>query len=104
MRTRWAATRSSLARAETERATEAVSEVMREIERASFREVLERLPERYRFVLVRRYGLEERGPTTLAVLSDELKVSRERVRRLQREAEHVLKSRMLTTGGARSYR
>jgi len=86
---------------EDERATEVVSEVIREIEMACFQEVLERLPERYRYVLIRRYGLDERDPSTLAVLSTELKVSGERVRQLQREAEDVLKSRMLTTGGAR---
>ena len=84
-----------------ERASEAVGEVIHEMERASFQEALKRLPERYRHVLIRRYGLDERDPSTLAVLSDELKVSRERVRQLQREAEHVLKSRMLTTGEAR---
>jgi RNA polymerase primary sigma factor len=85
---------------EEERATEVVSEVIREIEMACFQEALERLPERYRYVLIRRYGLDERDPSTLAVLSKELKVSGERVRQLQREAEDVLKSRMLTTGGA----
>jgi RNA polymerase primary sigma factor len=86
---------------EEERATEVVSEIIREIEMACFQEALERLPERYRYVLIRRYGLDERDPSTLAVLSKELKISGERVRQLQREAEDVLKSRMLTTGGAR---
>jgi RNA polymerase primary sigma factor len=85
---------------EEERATQVVSEVIREIEMACFQESLERLPERYRYVLIRRYGLDERDPSTLAVLSKELKISGERVRQLQREAEDVLKSRMLTTGGA----
>jgi RNA polymerase primary sigma factor len=51
-------------------------------------------------VLVRRYGLDDRGPSTLAVLSNELEVSRERVRQIQREAEHLLKRRMLRTGRA----
>jgi RNA polymerase primary sigma factor len=86
---------------EDERATEVISEVIREIEMACFQEALERLPERYRYVLIRRYGLDERDPSTLAVLSKELKVSGERVRQLQREAEDVLKSRILTTGGPR---
>jgi hypothetical protein len=40
------------------------------------------------------------APPTLAVLSNELEVSRERVRQIQREAEHLLRSRMLTTGRA----
>jgi RNA polymerase primary sigma factor len=50
------------------------------------------LPERHRHVLVRRYGLDDRKPATLADLSEELKISRERVRQLQREAERMLKS------------
>jgi DNA-directed RNA polymerase sigma subunit (sigma70/sigma32) len=73
---------------------------MGEMERASFQEAIERLPERHRYVLVRRYGLDERKPATLAELGAELKVSRERVRQFQRQAEHMLKSRILTTGGA----
>jgi RNA polymerase primary sigma factor len=41
-------------------------------------------------VLVRRYGLGDRDTATLAQLSDELDISRERVRQLQREAERML--------------
>ncbi|MDQ3795420.1 MAG: RNA polymerase sigma factor RpoD/SigA, partial [Actinomycetota bacterium] len=51
-----------------------------------------RLPERHRYVLVRRYGLDDRDVATLATLSDELDISRERVRQLQREAERMLAS------------
>ena len=50
-----------------------------------------RLPERERRVLVRRYGLDGEKPATLADLSEELAVSRERVRQLQREAERALR-------------
>jgi RNA polymerase primary sigma factor len=82
-------------------ASDAAGEVIHEIERSLLQEAIERLPERHRYVLVRRYGLDDWGPATLAELSGELKVSRERVRQLQREAEHKLKSRMLTTGGPR---
>jgi RNA polymerase sigma factor (sigma-70 family) len=71
------------------------------MERASFQEAIERLSERHRYVLVRRYGLDERKSATLAELGEELKVSRERVRQLQRQAEHMLKSQMLKTSGAR---
>ena len=39
----------------------------------------------------RRYGLDDREPATLAELGDELDISRERVRQLQREAERILK-------------
>jgi len=54
-------------------------------------ESVERLPERQRCVLVRRYGLDGKEPATLAELSEELGVSRERVRQLQRETEGVLR-------------
>ena len=53
--------------------------------------------ERHHHVLVRRYGLDDRDPATLAELGDELKSSRERVRQLQCEAE-----RMLSSGGSGS--
>ncbi|CAA9519118.1 MAG: hypothetical protein AVDCRST_MAG05-3496, partial [uncultured Rubrobacteraceae bacterium] len=43
-------------------------------------------------VLIRRYGLGDRDTATLAELSDELGISRERVRQLQREAERMLAS------------
>ena len=82
---------------EDERVSDAAGEVVREIELSIFQEAIERLPERHRYVLVRRYGLDDRGPSPLAVLSNELEVSRERVRQIQREAEHLLRSRMLTT-------
>ena len=86
---------------EDERASDTAGEVMGEMERASFQEAIERLSERHRYVLIRRYGLEERKPATLAELGKELKLSRERVRQLQRQAEQMLKSQMLKTGGAR---
>ena len=41
---------------------------------------------------MRRYGLDDRDPATLAQLSEELAVSRERVRQLQREAERMLRT------------
>jgi RNA polymerase primary sigma factor len=85
---------------EDERVSDAAGEVIREMELSFFQEAIEQLPERHRYVLVRRYGLDDRGPSTLAVLSNELEVSRERVRQIQREAEHLLRSRMLTTGRA----
>jgi len=85
---------------EDERASDAAGEVIRGMETSFLHEAIERLPERHRCVLVRRYGLDDRGTSTLAVLSDELEVSRERVRQLQREAEHLLKRQILTTGEA----
>ena len=77
---------------EDERASDTAGEVMREMESEHLKEAIERLPERARYVLVRRYGLDDRDPATLAELGDELEISRERVRQLQREAERILKA------------
>ncbi len=66
--------------------------VMKEMETAHLKEAIDRLPERARYVLIRRYGLDARDPATLAELGDELDISRERVRQLQREAERILKA------------
>jgi RNA polymerase primary sigma factor len=76
---------------EDERASDAPGEVMCEMETAYFEEAIERLPERARYVLIRRSGLDDRDPATLAELGRELEVSRERVRQLQSEAEHALR-------------
>jgi RNA polymerase primary sigma factor len=76
---------------EDERESEEAGEVVRELEINRLVESVERLPERQRRVLVRRYGLDGEKPSTLAHLSEELGVSRERVRQLQREAERALK-------------
>jgi RNA polymerase primary sigma factor len=84
---------------EDERDSDTAGEVIHEMERSSLQNALEWLPKRHRYVLVRRYGLDDWGPATLAELGGELEVSRQRVRQLQREAEHMLKSRILTAGG-----
>ncbi len=75
-----------------ERASDTAEEVMSEMERASFKEAVEELPERHRYVLIRRYGLDDWEPATLAELGDELDISREQVRQLQREAERMLRA------------
>src|SRR5918995_708067 len=77
---------------EDERASDTPGAVMRGMESAQLGEAIERLPERNRYVLLRRYGLYSNEPAPLAQLSDELGVSRERIRQLQREAERMLKS------------
>jgi RNA polymerase primary sigma factor len=77
---------------EDERASDTPGEVMREMETAGLQEAIKRLPERHRYVLMRRYGLDDHDVATLAELSDELNISRERVRQLQREAERMLAS------------
>jgi RNA polymerase primary sigma factor len=76
---------------EDEKASDTPGEVMREMETEHLKKAIERLPERARYVLVRRYGLDDRDPATLAELGSELEISRERVRQLQREAERILK-------------
>jgi RNA polymerase primary sigma factor len=77
---------------EDERASDTPGTVMREMETAQLGEAIERLPERNRYVLIRRYGLDDQDTATLAQLSDELGVSRERIRQLQREAERMLRT------------
>jgi RNA polymerase primary sigma factor len=76
---------------EDERASDTAGEVIREMETEGLQVAIEELPERHRYVLVRRYGLDNPKPATLADLSEELKISRERVRQLQREAERMLR-------------
>jgi RNA polymerase primary sigma factor len=75
-----------------ERASDTLGEVMREMESTQLRAAIEGLPERHRRVLVGRYGLDGQKPATLAELSEELEISRERVRQIQREAERMLKN------------
>ena len=75
---------------EDERVSDTPDTVMREMETDQLKEAIERLPERHRYVLVRRYGLDERDAATLADLSEELGISREGVRQMQLKAEHML--------------
>ena len=75
---------------EDEGASEVASAVIGEMELEWLSEAVEGLPERHRHVLVRRYGLGDGESATLAKLSKELEISRERVRQLQREAERML--------------
>jgi RNA polymerase primary sigma factor len=65
--------------------------VVRKLEMSRLMEAVERLPERQRRVIVRRYGLDGEKPATLGDLSEELAVSRERIRQLQRETERALR-------------
>jgi RNA polymerase primary sigma factor len=66
--------------------------VTREIESLGLQAAIQRLPERMRHVLIRRYGLDDRREATLAELSGELGISRERVRQLQKKAEKSLET------------
>jgi RNA polymerase primary sigma factor len=75
---------------EDERASEVAGTVIGEMEIDWLAEAVERLPERHRYVLIKRYGLGDEETATLAQLSEELGISRERVRQVQREAERML--------------
>jgi RNA polymerase primary sigma factor len=75
---------------EDERSSEVAGEVIGEMETQWLSEAIEDLPERHRHVLVKRYGLGDGETSTLAQLSDELGISRERARQVQREAERML--------------
>ena len=77
---------------EDERSSDTPATVMSEMETSQLGEVIDRLPERYRYVLVRRYGLDDKDPATLAELGDELELSCERVRQLQLQAIKRLNS------------
>jgi RNA polymerase primary sigma factor len=77
---------------EDERSSDTPGTVMSEMESSQLGEAVDRLPERYRRVLVRRYGLDHKDPATLAELGDELELSCERVRQLQLQAIKRLNS------------
>jgi RNA polymerase primary sigma factor len=79
---------------EDERVSVVPDAVIRDMENARLREAIEGMPDRERRALVRRYGLDEQGPATLAELSVELGVTRERARQLQRNAERRLRQVM----------
>ena len=72
-------------------APDPVGETMRALAMTRFEEAVAALPERHRHVLLRRYGLDGGDASTLAALSAEFGVSRERVRQIQREAEETLR-------------
>jgi RNA polymerase primary sigma factor len=76
---------------EDEWASDTPGTVLSEMESSQLKEAIARLPERLRYVLVRRYGLDDKNPATLIELSDDLEISRERVRQLQLHAERLLK-------------
>src|SRR5215217_742515 len=75
-----------------ERSSDTPGTVMGGMESSELGEAVDGLPERYRYVLVRRYGLDGKDPATLAELSYELGLSRERIRQLQLKAVQVLRS------------
>lgn len=76
---------------EDERASDTLSMVLSEMENSQLEKAIDRLPERLRYVLVHRYGLGGKNPLTLDEVSDELEISRERVRQLQMQAQRLLR-------------
>ena len=77
---------------EDERTSDTPDAVLKALETTQLKEAIGWLPERARYVLVKRYGLDDRKPATLAELGRELGISRERVRQMQREAERTLRA------------
>lgn len=61
---------------------------------------LQRLSDKHRLVIERRFGLHNYDIATLEDLAEELQLTRERVRQIQQEALQKLK-RLLTRGGVR---
>jgi len=77
---------------EDRRAPGPENEALSEMGRARLGEEIGALPERHQRVLVGRYGLGGQEPLTLGRLGRDLGLSRGRVRRLQREAEQMLRN------------
>lgn len=73
-------------------ASDTPGQVIESMEGETLSRLLELLSERERLVLVRRYGLEGLRKSTLAELAQELSLSRERVRQIQRSAERIAKT------------
>jgi RNA polymerase primary sigma factor len=74
------------------RSSDTPGTVVSEMESSELGEAVDRLPERYRYVLVRRYGLDNKDPATLSELGEELELSREQIRQLQLQAVRVLRT------------
>jgi RNA polymerase primary sigma factor len=89
---------------EDERSSDTPATVASGMESSQLGEAIHGLPERYRYVLVRRYGLDGKDPATLAELGDELELSRERIRQLQLKAVEVLRASVNRAHGRRDGR
>ncbi|GGI54514.1 RNA polymerase sigma factor RpoS [Oxalicibacterium solurbis] len=62
------------------------------------RDWLEKLPDKQRLVITRRFGLDNDDPATLEELASEMNVTRERIRQIQQEALIKLKRSLARTG------
>jgi len=65
------------------------------------RDWLQKLPDKQRVVVIRRFGLDNDDPATLETLAEEMGVTRERVRQIQQEALVKLKRAMAARGVVR---
>jgi RNA polymerase primary sigma factor len=81
---------------EDERASGVPEAVIRDMETTCLEASIGEISARERHIMVRRYGLDEGEPASLGELSDELGVTRERVRQLQRNAERRLRERLVS--------
>ena len=81
---------------EDEQASGMPEVVIRDMEKTRLKESMAEMSARERHVLVRRYGLDDLEPATLAELSNELGVTRERVRQVQHNAERRLRGRLVS--------
>jgi RNA polymerase primary sigma factor len=81
---------------EDEQASEIPEAVIRDMENTQLKESMGEMSARERYVLVRRYGLDDREPATLAEVGNELGVTRERVRQLQHNAERHLRGQLVS--------
>lgn len=72
----------------------AAESILERLEWESVAEAISRLPVRHRRVLIGRHGLDGNKPATLAQLSAELGLSRERIRQMQLEAQEYLKEEL----------
>ena len=77
-----------------ERSSDVADAVVRSVETDRLLETLEELPRRSRYVLARRYGLDQLAAASIAEISKELFISRKKVLRIQDEAERSLRGRM----------
>ncbi len=65
------------------------------------RDWMQKLPDKQRVVVMRRFGLDNDDPATLETLAEEMGVTRERVRQIQQEALVKLKRAMAARGVVR---
>ncbi|MDP8972712.1 MAG: RNA polymerase sigma factor RpoD/SigA [Actinomycetota bacterium] len=78
---------------EDESASDTPGVVAHELEIGRLREAVEDLPERERYVLVRRYGLDGREPVSCRRLAEKLGISRDQILKTQKAAERMLRSK-----------